>query len=201
MCMENFFVDLWSLKELNDIKNTCNIITDNSIPKNITNNNIPNNVTNIIGFEGVFCKLQLQTGLRCSKLVIQLLSFPNLLYKCRRAHVYVNHGKCFVRMKTSVRSNVGSSRSLLSLYSGSGFIFRRCAECYNDTTLMFRNLSKQCDENGADMDREGRKKVGRHSILSPGVVAVCLTITSVEFWSAFHTLTLSFKPSTLNFSM
>ena len=106
MCMENFFVDLWSLKELNDIKNTCNIITDNSIPKNITNNNIPNNVTNIIGFEGVFCKLQLQTGLRCSKLVIQLLSFPNLLYKCRRAHVYVNHGKCFVRMKTSVRSNV-----------------------------------------------------------------------------------------------
>lgn len=199
--MENFFVDLWSLKELNDIKNTCNIITDNSIPKNITNNNIPNNVTNIIGFEGVFYKLQLQTGLRCSKLVIQLLSFPDLLYKCRRAHVYVNHGKCFVRMKTSVRSNVGSSRSLLSLYSGSGFIFRRCAECYNDTTLMFRNLSKQCDENGADMDKEGRKKVGRHSILSPGVVAVCLTITSVEFWSAFHTLTLSFKPSTLNFSM
>ena len=199
--MENFFVDLWSLKELNDIKNTCNIITDNSIPKNITNNNIPNNVTNIIGFEGVFYKLQLQTGLRCSKLVIQLLSFPDLLYKCRRAHVYVNHGKCFVRMKTHVRSNVGSSRSLLSLYSGSGFIFRRCAECYNDTTLMFRNLSKQCDENGADMDKEGRKKVGRHSILSPGVVAVCLTITSVEFWSAFHTLTLSFKPSTLNFSM
>lgn len=161
MCMENFFVDLWSLKELNDVKNTCNIITDNSIPKNITNNNIPNNVTNIIGFEGVFCKLQLQTGLRCSKLVIQLLSFPNLLYKCRRAHVYVNHGKCFVRMKTSVRSNVGSSRSLLSLYSGSGFIFRRCAECYNDTTLMFRNLSKQWDENGADMDRRGTKKSGK----------------------------------------
>ena len=51
------------------------------------------------------------------------------------------------------------------------------------------------------MDREGRKKVGRHSILSSGVVAVCLTITSVEFWSAFHALTLSFKPSTLNFSM
>lgn len=57
MCMENFFIDFWSLKELNDIKNICNIIIDNSILKNIINNNIFNNVINIIGFEGVFCKL------------------------------------------------------------------------------------------------------------------------------------------------